>query len=746
MRDAREGEREQDAADHVDDAVGAIAASGATMGTLRPERANQRRRAGALVTKLLVSGRMRVWLGGVLTLALAACAIGIPVPAEAGTTIRVDPSRVEGRISPLLFGANQRYGFNAYGSFDPTAQRTEPELVKKVKQAGVGWIRYPGGTTANLFHWSRAVGPVDRRGCQVDGGGRGNGGPLASDYGPDEHERFVEQIGGTSSIVVNFATGTPAEAAAWVQYMNGRIGTSEWADMRALNGHPEPYGVQWWEVGNEHENGTEAYWMGPGNGPGRHEANKRKYAFGGSTDFVRQPVGTLCDRRAAAAESSGGAEQAKWVDYPPVAPGQVVEVGGSAWREVDALAAAGPSEHVYTLDRVSGMIRFGDGTHGAIPPPRAPITITYTSGPHPGFVDFYRAMKAADPSINVCASYRGHAFLSVMGARPYDCFVSHPYLVFHPQRPREAHHFAMRGADGKAEHIRRLLRHARRQTGRDIQVAVSEFGLLSGASLAGRFHAADSDHLRSLSHALFTATGLVHFARLGIPLAGRHSLVDFDTVRPAPELRSPTGSSLFGFAPSFVPSASARVLELFTHTTGDSRVAATISGNPRRRAASGSYPALLVLASTDAGGRVSAIVVNRDPVRSIRARLVIGSEPDVLDVWTVAGPSTRAFNSPQHPHRVRLTETSTERKSWTFPAHSVTALRTRRSASATSRTMNRLLAPGVPVCRPAVSTTEVPLGSAPRHTRASSTGSSTLSATSIRPSWTPCAPPHGLSE
>jgi hypothetical protein len=44
------------------------------------------------------------------------------------------------------------------------------------------------------------------------------------------------------------------------------------------------------------------------------------------------------------------------------------EAGWQRWREVDDLAPCGPDERVFTLDRGSGAIVFGDGRHGRIPP------------------------------------------------------------------------------------------------------------------------------------------------------------------------------------------------------------------------------------------------------------------------------------------------------------------------------------------------------------------------------------------
>ena len=48
----------------------------------------------------------------------------------------------------------------------------------------------------------------------------------------------------------NGAGATAEEAAAWVEYVNGPRNSQDGA-MRAANGHPEPYAVKYWELGNE---------------------------------------------------------------------------------------------------------------------------------------------------------------------------------------------------------------------------------------------------------------------------------------------------------------------------------------------------------------------------------------------------------------------------------------------------------------------------------------------------------------
>ena len=69
-------------------------------------------------------------------------------------------------------------------------------------------------------------------------------------FGTDEFLAFCRAVGCAPMICVNAGNGTPAEAARWVEYCNGDTQTAM-GKLRAENGHPEPYRVQHWEIGNE---------------------------------------------------------------------------------------------------------------------------------------------------------------------------------------------------------------------------------------------------------------------------------------------------------------------------------------------------------------------------------------------------------------------------------------------------------------------------------------------------------------
>jgi hypothetical protein len=57
-----------------------------------------------------------------------------------------------------------------------------------------------------------------------------------------------------------------------------------------------------------------------------------------------------------------------------------VRVGGTEWKAVESLVSSLADDKHYELDRNTGEVLFGDGTHGAIPPENAEIVIDYLAG------------------------------------------------------------------------------------------------------------------------------------------------------------------------------------------------------------------------------------------------------------------------------------------------------------------------------------------------------------------------------
>ena len=112
------------------------------------------------------------------------------------------------------------------------------------------FLRWPGGNVAQDYRWRWGVGPRDGRPVWTNPSWKNE--PEPGDIGTDEFIAFCRRVGAEPSITVNVegAGATAEEAAAWVEYCNGPA-TSRYGALRAANGHPEPYHVRYWELGNE---------------------------------------------------------------------------------------------------------------------------------------------------------------------------------------------------------------------------------------------------------------------------------------------------------------------------------------------------------------------------------------------------------------------------------------------------------------------------------------------------------------
>lgn len=629
---------------------------------------------------------------GAAALMVAGGAAAVPTaPAAADTgepipRVILRASDVEGEISPTLFGANHRYAYDGFGSLDTANGAAYPQFVEQVQAAGITAIRYPGGTIANLFRWQDSIGPVADRKVSPHGGPLGE--PLTAEFGPDEFGRLLEQTGAVGSIVVNFATGTSAEAADWVEYMTAPVGTNPrsgiaWADVRAAYGHPDPYDVPYWEVANEPYLDYQYYWRG-GVSP---KTPAQLYADGGTTTFTGQRAAREGDYRVEAAESDGNPDQEFVARFAPIeAEGLVVKVGGQAWQEVVDIAVAGPTP-AYEVDRASGRIRFGDGENGLIPPDGAVVTVDYTSGPHEGFVDFYAAMKEANPQAKICIGAANHAYIKAMGPdKPYDCAVKHPYVGLNGaglSLDEFRTSFLSKAAD-QVSAVAQAQADIRRFAGEDaddIEVILSEYGHLAKSNPPSVTH-----YHRTLDQGLYNAEFLRRLIELGgVDVAMRHALVDY-ILEDAPEgsldVGSPDNAIIAGPGPDTVPQAQAHVFTLLTKMTGRHHVASEVLDAPVHTAGAASMETLTTLATRDDDGNLYALVINLDAASDITARVTpvdFARAGETAEVWTVTGDELLSINTAENPDAVSISTATLPvtgaEFTHTFPARSVTAIK-----------------------------------------------------------------------
>ena len=122
-----------------------------------------------------------------------------------------------------------------------------PDSIAALKSLHSGVYRFPGGNFVSAHEWRNAIGDPDKRPPTWD--------PVwnalqPNDIGTDEFMTLCKLLDVEPYIAVNAGTGDAWSAAQYVEYTNGDVSTpmGKW---RAANGHPKPYHVKFWGVGNE---------------------------------------------------------------------------------------------------------------------------------------------------------------------------------------------------------------------------------------------------------------------------------------------------------------------------------------------------------------------------------------------------------------------------------------------------------------------------------------------------------------
>jgi alpha-L-arabinofuranosidase len=333
--------------------------------------------------------------------------------------------------------------------------------------------------------------------------------------------------------------------------------------------------------------------------------------------------------------------------------------------------------------------------------------VSYTSGPHEGFVDFYRAIKAANPHVKVCTSIHDESFLRIMGTQhAYDCIQQHPYVIGNPKDdtlPGGLNdffvHVAARtmGFGKQVQHTQQLVKKHAGANATKVELLLSEYGQL------GTFPEFSRHFARSHGQAVINALAIREFILNQVAAADRTVLTDYVWKPIPPELaavqssdaaaaeeamKNPEKSTSGDFAlfagpgPDTVVTPPALAMKLMRHNLGATLVASGVTGSPKLHSSKGdSIDALQTYATRDAGGDLVLVVINVDPQRDVKAKVApsnLSRSASVL-VSTLASPNINDENSPSMPMLVaikhRTTQVGNGNFEWSFPKHSVTAIR-----------------------------------------------------------------------
>jgi hypothetical protein len=163
--------------------------------------------AALMLAALTVSGTTGTGaIAGVNAAASTAASTATPA-----VNVTVNADEGLGMIPSTAYGLNQAVW---------DSQMNTPASVSALSAAGVEMMRYPGGSYGDDYNWQTNT---------VTGGYAAPGTDFDSFMGT------VKAVGAQAILIANYGSGTPQEAADWVQYANITKG----------------YGDKYWEIGNE---------------------------------------------------------------------------------------------------------------------------------------------------------------------------------------------------------------------------------------------------------------------------------------------------------------------------------------------------------------------------------------------------------------------------------------------------------------------------------------------------------------
>jgi alpha-N-arabinofuranosidase len=121
-------------------------------------------------------------------------------------------------------------------------------MIKLFKEEGFKMFKWPGGNFVSAYDYRDGLGDRDQRPPRLQ--------PMwsdrveSNDVGLHEFVALCRLVGAEPNVAIDSGFGSAREAAEQVEYCNGSVNT-RMGEMRAENGHPEPFNIRYWTIGNE---------------------------------------------------------------------------------------------------------------------------------------------------------------------------------------------------------------------------------------------------------------------------------------------------------------------------------------------------------------------------------------------------------------------------------------------------------------------------------------------------------------
>jgi len=195
--------------------------------------------------------------------------IALPILMNSQTAkIKIDVERTIGAIDPKIYGVfmepinfnGKRFGLpdsvtysTLYGTlYDPKSPLADAngfrkDYIEAMKELKITNMRWPGGNFLMAYDWKDGIGPKESRPKRIN---LAWGGLETNQVGTDEWFALNKAIGSENVLCISLGLTSILDACYWLEYCNYKKGTY-YSDLRAKNGHPEPYNVKIVDLGNE---------------------------------------------------------------------------------------------------------------------------------------------------------------------------------------------------------------------------------------------------------------------------------------------------------------------------------------------------------------------------------------------------------------------------------------------------------------------------------------------------------------
>lgn len=190
---------------------------------------------------------IRYGFAATLLAALAGCNT-----VSAQTRVSIDPAAPIGIIAPEVYGQFlEHLGAQPYGSLwvgtdsdIPNTDGIRDDVFAALNALDIPVIRWPGGCYSDRYYWRDGIGD---RAVRTNAAWGGTIEPNT--FGTHEFFNLAERLGAKTYLNINIGTGTPKDAADWLEYITATVGDR--SDERRANGRDAPWKVDFLTIGNE---------------------------------------------------------------------------------------------------------------------------------------------------------------------------------------------------------------------------------------------------------------------------------------------------------------------------------------------------------------------------------------------------------------------------------------------------------------------------------------------------------------